>query len=277
MSAPTLQSVLAQAENALAATFDQGIYFSQLLDTNDASKPSSWQVLPISGTVGYDGLPARSVSVVSTSVLTVDGSGNTKSVLVTLDRPLSPYPAQYTLVAVGIWNAAQTLSGTTAVNFPSVYRQLQPAQVQSPALARDFANPQTLSGAVGSTVDKPYQQPLGSLGYAVDHDYAIDQADVGLMKRIARRLFTKKNGFAFLPGYGVGVTAYGKRLSKASVREQLAADCEAQISREPEVARVVVSLRQDAANPQLVRVGIFVTKRSGKTVRYTALIPPAAG
>lgn len=277
MTAPvTLVSASASAENAVLVVFNEGIYYSRLLDTKDASNPAIWTITPVAGTTGYDGNPARPVYVVSTSSFAVDGSGNTTSVLLTLDRPMSPYPAQYTMLVSSVWSADQTISIVAAMSSPflAVYRTLEPPQVEAPSPGRDFANPQTLSGAVNSTIARPYQQLLGTLGYSPDGDYAIDRGDEGLKKRLTRRTFAKKNGFAFLPGYGVGITSYSKRLAKASVRDQLAADCEAQFSQEPEVAKAVVSIAPDAQRPNLQRLGIFLQKKSGKTARYSTLIPP---
>ena len=276
MTSPvTLVSVAAAAENALLVTFNEGIYFSQLLDTPDASLASLWSVTPVAGTVGYDGSAARPVSVTTVTAATLDGSGNPTSVTVTLDRPMTPYPAQYVLTVSSVWSAdlTQRLQNAVSSAFLAVYRQLDVPQVQVAAQGRDFANPQTLSGALGSTVSQPYQQLLGTLGYSDDHDYAIDKGDPGLLKRLTRRTFTKKNGFVFLPGYGAGITTYGKRLGKASVRDQLSAELEAQYAQEPEVAKVVITMAPDKARPELTRLGAFLQKKSGKTARYTTLIP----
>lgn len=276
MTSPvTLSSAAAAAENAILVAFNEGIYFSQLLDTQDASRASLWSVAPVAGTTGYDGNAARPVTVVSVSPSTTDASGNPTSVTLTLDRPMTPYPAQYAMTASQVWSADLTqVLNNASTTFLAVYGVIDPPQVNVAARGRDFANPQTVSGALASTVSQPYQQLLGTLGYSDSHDYAIDDGDAGLLKRLTRRTFTKKNGFAFLPGYGAGITTFVKRLGKASVRDQLAADLESQYAQEPEVAKAIVALRPDTAKPQLTRLSIFIQKKSGRTARYSTLLPP---
>lgn len=265
-----LNAVAATAENAITARFSAAVYFSTLLDTKDASNPGLWTVTPVPNTVGWDGNTARSVLVVATAL---DATGENVTLL--LDRPMTPYPAQYQITVSGVWSADRTqeISPTTLSTF-GTYRQLVAPQQDTAAPARDFANPQTTQGTLSGNIAQPQQTPLGSFAYSDDHDYAIDQGDAAFHKRIYRRIFTRKGGFVFLPNYGVGATTYGKRLGRASVRDQLAAECESQISQEPEVAKVQAFVRPDPVKDGLYRLALFITKKNGRTSKFSTLVNP---
>lgn len=264
-------SVTAAAENAVQVAFNLPVYFTGLLDTFDGSAPAVWSL--VGSGVGLDGQPARSVLVLAPSI---DATGQV--VTLTLDRPTSPYPCTYGVLTTGVFTADFTqalknlgsllLLGTT----PAAYRELTPAQQNVPAPGRDLANPQTLAAAKASTIARPAQAALGSFGYSDDHDYAFDQGDEGLRKRLTRRTFCRKNGFAFLRGYGAGVRDHAKKLGTAATRDRLAADCEAQYAQEPEVASSVVNLRPDPSRPGLYRLAVFVKKKTGQTLRFSTLI-----
>jgi len=267
----------AVAENVVRVQFTTPVYYSGVLDPGDASNAALWQVLPVTGTSGLDGQPARPVSVLSTALPTIAGAAPGLYVDVTLDRPMTPYPAQYTAVVGTISSAdqSQTLDPSASMAAtPSVYMALARTNVESSAPMRDFANPQSPQAARNSTIAQPAQTALGSFGYTDDHDYAIDSRDDGLRKRLNRRLFSRKGGYLHLgDGYGVGITTYIKRLGKAAVREQLTADVETQFAQEPEVAKVTALTRPDTNNPGLFRLDVFVQKRNGQTTKYKTLFP----
>ncbi len=273
----TIVGAAAIAENAVLVQFSTAVYYSGLLDTQDASIAALWTATPVAGTSGYDGNASRAVSVVTVAPLAVAGGGQDfTSLVLLLDRPMTPYPSEYVVGVSAVWSADLSTELTNAQSAPffGVYKQLNQPQVEVPSPGRDFANPQTAGGAQspGSNISRPVQQLLGTLGYSDDNDYAVDKGDAGLRKRLTRRTFCKKSGFAFLPGYGVGITTYGKALGKASTRDQLAAECEAQYVQEPEVASATVAVRPDPTNPNLFRLGIFIAKKSGKTAKYSVLI-----
>lgn len=265
-----VNGLVAVAENVLQVQFASPIYFSGLLDSPDGSNPAIWTISPVAGTTGYDGQPARLVSVASVAL----ADATAQNVNLTTDRPMSPYPAQYVVTVNGAYSADLTTQarGQTASTL-AVYRVINSPQIEAPAPGRDFANPQTLRAAQASTIAQPAQTILGSLGYSGDGDYAIDQGDEGLRKRLTRRTFCRKNGFAFLPGYGVGARQRVKTLATTANREALAADCEAQYSQEPEVQRTVVSSHLDSQRPNLARLAVVIVKKDGRSVKYTSLVP----
>jgi hypothetical protein len=273
---PTTMQVIgafAQAENVFRVQFSQAVYYTGFLDAPDASKPQLYTATPVAGTVGYDGNPARALNVLTVTQPSVAGFPNGTFLDLTTDRPMTPFPAKY-LVGVGTVFSAdltQQLSASfsTAVVL-AVYAALKPPDPSVSAPMRDVANPQTLAAARRSTADTVgYATLLGTLQYAADGDYAGEQNDDSLRQRQYRRLFCKRGGFVHLPGYGVGVTTYLKRLASTSARDQLAADCQSQFAQEPEAASVRVSTRLDPQNNQLIRLSIFTKKKSGKSDQYT--------
>lgn len=277
VSALAVVSVMAVAENVIQVTFNEPIHYTGLLDPQDASVASLYVVTPVAGTVGYDGQPARAVSVLTATQGGQPGEIDPNVILLTLDRPMTPYPAQYVVSSTGlIWaaNLTDLIEAITLGTTPALFRVLNPPDPSAAAPGRDLANPQTLQASIDSTIAQPLVAPLGSFGYDGTGDYAIDQKDDGLRKRLMRRLFTKKGGFLHLgDAYGVGITTYGKQLARASTRAQLAADCESQFAREPEVAQVRVLTRLDPQNAAMVRLDVYIKKKSGQTAKYTALFP----
>jgi hypothetical protein len=119
-------------------------------------------------------------------------------------------------------------------------------QLQDQILAgRDIANPQTLAALRG--LPNGGQLPSSVLGtYQPDGtgDYANDAGLTGYVKRVTRRLMTRKGAFAHLPKYGVGLPDDVKRLQRPGFREAVAADAEDQIMQEPETLSVSVRVTQ---------------------------------
>ena len=268
-------SVFAQAENVVRVELNYPLYYSGILDGADGSNPARWQLTPAAGSpTGWDGNLPRPIAVVSTAQPNIAGAQVGTYVDLTLDRPMTPYPSQYVLSVNGLYTAdkSQTLTGGVATPFNGVYAALQPPSVESSVPGRDFSNPQTLSQATGSTVNNPSQAVLGSFNYS-NGDYALDSRDAGLLKRLNRRTFTKPNGFYFLPGYGIGVAQYGKKLARSSTRAELAAACEAQYGQEPEVANVTVVVVPSPTRPNLMRLQVGIQKKDGKSIRYSTNLP----
>jgi len=266
-------SVEARSENVLRVTFNMPVYFSGVLDPLDASNPDIWQASPVAGTVGYDGVAARSVMVVTVEAPADLVNVPVGSVLdLTLDRPMTPYPAAYqlaTLSAIASADQSQQMAATSIGQTPALFRVLNPPDPTAAAPGRDLANPQTLSGAIESAIVQPQVAPLGSFGVSGDGDYAFDSRDTGLRKRLNRRFFTRKGGFLHLgQDFGVGVLQRVKRLGRASERQQLAADCEVQFAQEPEVAQVQVLSRLDPLRPNFVKMSVFIKKKNGRTAKF---------
>lgn len=264
-------SVQAVSENVIRVFFSTPLYFSGILDPADASNAQLWDVEPVDGPVGYDGNPPRPVTAVVVSQPVLPNVQFGAALDLTLDRPMTPFPSQYSVATLGSVYSSDLTQQLVAVNLgmtPAIFRVLNPQDPTVVAPGRDLANPQTAGGALGSTIAQPQVAILGSFGYGADGDYAIDSKDTGLLKRLQRRLFTKKNGFLHLQDYGVDVMSYSKKLGRPSARQQLAADCEAQFSREPEVAQVNVLTYLDPLDNSLLRLAVYIKKKNGQTAKY---------
>lgn len=259
----------APAENILRILFSQAPYFSGIFDVFDASDPSHYSVQPIVGTTGNDGYSARPVAPVQ-AVLSTQAPN---AVDVYLDRPMSPFPAQYALVGTNL--APVGLGGAiTSVGFQvlGVYRQLQPQHEDVALPTRDLANPQTISAIQGSglsTLLGPSNTVLGVFQVDDSGDYAFDAGIQTVKKRILRRGITDKGAFAHLPrSYGVGLLSACKRLGIPSVRDKYAADYAAQILQEPEVVAATVTAIQDPNVPSLIHFVIRAQTRTGTSLSF---------
>jgi hypothetical protein len=278
---PTLNlvSALAIAENVIQVTFNAPIYWSGILDADDGSIPAKYLVTPIAGGVGLDGSPVRPVNVVGVSIDPLSAAQNVTVVDITLDRPMTPFPAEYSVTLSGIWSADQTQIINPAANgyyVPAAFKMVVPPALGEVAPVRDFANPQTLSGALDPLPVPQNPLNLGVFGVDDTGDYAFDQGLTSYKKRILRRLFTVPNAFIFLPGYGVGLGAHGKKLARPALLQQLASSAESQISLEPETESVTVQALSDLSNPGLVRFLVnAVPKAVNKPVRLAVNVPLA--
>ena len=86
--------------------------------------------------------------------------------------------------------------------------------------------------------------PSGIGDYQIDGtgDYQPNGGLEALKKRIFRRLETPPNGFSMLPGYGIGVPGFIKKLQTNDAKRQLISRIEKQLSQEPGVLRVSATL-----------------------------------
>ncbi len=149
-----------------------------------------------------------------------------------LDRAMSPYPCLYALTFTNVLSADGLTSLTGTAETDAVFRLLQQPTLAFAQANSDIANAQVASD--GSAI-------LGVNYPGEDGDYAADQFPTSLKKRVLRILITKKNAFAHLPGFGVGVPQEGKRLARPGVLEMKAVDAQIQISRDPDVRECSVT------------------------------------
>jgi len=261
-------------ENVVRVQFSTLVYLTGLFDAPDAAITNKWQVNATAGTAGLTGDAARPVSVVQVALAVSPDDGITEQqvgqfVDLFLDRPMTPFPAQYDVSWSNIFSADLTTSTAGTFRMLAAYRLIAPPTTDSPKPARDFANPQVLSAAA-EALPNPTGDPLalGTFGYGADGDYAFDQGTSSLKKRVIRRLVTKKNAFAHLPGYGVGVPDYSKQLGVAATLAMLRADAEIQIKQEPDVAQAKVATIIDASVPGLVWFRVTVKPRAGNVQRF---------
>lgn len=269
-----LLSALAIAENVVQLAFNNVVYYSGLLDPPDASNASNYVIVAATNTVGYDGNPARPVNVVAITPVTSDlpnGAPSGSVLDVTTDRPMTPYPALYSIEVSGLFTAdlSQALANTT-LGYYGLYRELVSPSVDLPHPTRDFANPSSLSTAI----NLPNPQNPANLGvFSVSNgDYAFDQGMASFKKRVYRRLITRPGGFLHLgKGYGVGVPQQGKKLARPSTIRALSATAEKQIGQEPETQACSVTGRASASGE--ARFTILVKTKGGQGSKFSAAFP----
>lgn len=276
-----LVDAVATRENVIRLQFTRPVYWSGILDIHDASIVSNYAVTAIPGSVGLDGSPARPVMVVMVVPRVDDlpeGSAAGSYLDLTTDRPMTAYPALYAVSATALVSSdlATPLTSPTLFQFYGAFKQVVVPDVSAPHPSRDIANPQTLTALVDSypnTMSGSAANGALAVFNADDTgDYAFDSGMVALKKRIFRRLVTVPGGFAHLGnGYGVGVTLEGKKLALAATLGRIASSAEAQISKEPEVARV--SVRARSRNDGIVRLEILVRTRAGGSAKWFADLP----
>jgi hypothetical protein len=274
----TLLSAVAIAENVIQLVFSNAVYFSGLLDTPDASNPALYTVTANTSTTGYDGNSARPVNAIvaalSTSADIPPGTQYGAAIDVTLDRPMSPYPATYTIAVQGIYqyDLSQELT-PSSITLYGVYRTLVRPSADLPTPTRDIANPSSLSGTVGLA---NAQNPaiLGVFSIDSSGDYANDQGLASYKKRIYRRLVTRPGGFLHLGnGYGVGVPQQAKKLARSATIQQLASSAERQIALEPETQQCQVTVAPDQVQPWLARFTILAKVKGGQGTKFSAAFP----
>lgn len=272
--------LVAIRENAIRVEFDQAVYLTGLLSAEDASRPDLWTVTASSLSRGLSGDVARPVRIVR-----VELAGEEDGVAVVdygrfvnliLDRPMTPFPAVYSVTWVDIFAKDLLSSSSGEQDVYAVYRLLEQPQIQVAKPSRDFANPQTTSAAIGSLPRSNLLSILGSFGVDDTGDYAMDEGITNLKKRIIRRLMTRKGAFAHLPNYGVGVPDAAKKLGKAITISALKTDAEAQIAQEPDVLQTRVSVVINSDTPNLVRFRVAVKPKVGKPVAFEVPFEMAA-
>lgn len=246
-------------ENVVRLGFNLPVHFTALLDPFDASDVSRYSIVVVDGTVGEDGQPARPVLPAHVELPSVDGARGRFLDLV-VDRSFSPYPARY-LVSVHQLRASTgelLLPGKTSMEFDGL-AAARSVQMREALIGRgDFANPQSPLGVpIGAAA------LLGSYPVNESGDYASDRGLASYKKRVVRRLTSRKGAFRHLRDYGVGAIDQVKQLDRPGLREQLAADAETQIKREPETLSVKVSIVTLEEHPNVAWFRIRAKTRDG--------------
>jgi len=269
-----LLSAIAIAENVIQLVFNDAVYFTGLLDAADASLIGHYEVDAITTSIGYDGNPARSVAPAQIVVAVADAPPGIQAgaaLDVILDRPMSPYPAQYNITINAIFNQLLSQEIASAVtSFPGLYRELVPPTTEMPSPARDFANPSSLSSTVGlASAQNP--KILGVFSYDSSGDYSTDSGLASYKKRCFRRMMSRPGGFLHLGlGYGVGVPQQCKKLGRGSTVQSLATQIQKQISQEPETQACNVTGTQDSTNPGLARFTTLSKIKGGGATKFTS-------
>lgn len=274
-----LIAALAVSENRVQLTFSRGVYFSALLDETDASRPQLFSFTPnLAGPTGQDGSAPQPVGAAAVAqALDASGAPVPTTLLVTLDRPLTPAPSTYSVAASPLLQTSdqtQSLdpSGALAA-FTAVYRKIVVPSLDAPTglATRDIASPVDRASLQAAN-NYPGGMYLLGVPAVVDGDYATDVGLVNLKKRVLRRIFFVPGATMHLGGnYGAGALTYGKKLASAANRAALAAACEAQISLEPDVAAVSVQTQFSASSPGLFVLNVLVRSTTGKG--FKLLVP----
>jgi hypothetical protein len=259
---------VAIGENRIRLEFTSEPYYSGLFDLYDASDARRFEIRAIKTTIGADGASARDVTVAQVSRVL----GESTKLDLTLDRSMTPYPAQYTIIATGVAAKPGVFvlidSNFTTITLFANYRELNRPVIDLGAKNRDFAMPQTRSAMFDPLPDPNNALNLGT--YVIDDtgDYAFDEGIVSFKKRVLRRCFSRPLSFAHMPDYGVGVQTFGKRLQTLATQSDLVSAIEEQISREPEVSQVKAALIPRANKPGLFYIRILARLKSGKGLRF---------
>lgn len=261
-------------ENVVRVEFSQEVFFTGLLEPEDASRREKWTVTEDASTAGLTGDAARPVAVVRAELAGAeDGVGEAdygRFVNLILDRPLTPFPSAYSVAWEGVFSADLSVEAEGSAGFQGAYRRVDQPTIESPRKSMDFANPQTVAAARTSVPNPTAAIVLGTFATGDDGDYAVDEGVQSIRKRCMRRIFTRKNGFAHLPGYGVGLPQAAKKNGSPDTLASLRADAEEQISREPDVARVRVQIVRSSATPSLVRFRAAVKPKFGPAFAFDA-------
>lgn len=259
-------------ENVVRAEFSEAPLFNRILDAHDASNPQRWTITPIPGTVGSDELPTRVVKPVAIAVFGGGGS----QIDVTTDRPFSPFPARYILSVnnlIAASSGALLASGATSLEFDGLFKVVPPPRRDLSIPSRDVANPQTFQALLDPLPNTSDPNLLGTIIPDDRGDYAFDEGNTNLKKRVLRRILSSKNRFAHLPGYGVGLAAEVKKLATAAKRSAIAAEAEKQIALEPDVQSVSVKIVGDGRAPGLFRLRIRVKSRTNDEQEIDLPVP----
>ena len=262
-----ISDVTTPAENVIRVEFTESVFFTGVFDAYDAARPALYDVVNFAPSIGLDGLNARPVSIVSVSqpVGAAIASYDIPRFLdINLDRAMSPYPSVYQFRIVGDVYKEDKSDSLTGVQFGfyGTYREIQKPTLDAPHGSRDLANPQAGSTEQGVVFD------LGTYLVSDDGDLQFDEGMVNLKKRVFRRMMTKENGFAHLPGYGIGIVTFGKKLAQNSVISGLVSKAETQLRSEPEIesSRVIADLTNIAAG--LLRMSITVRTKDGVDAKW---------
>ncbi len=264
--------MVAIRENVIRVEFESPIFLSGLLEPQDAARVEKWSISADESTTGLDDSTARQVRIVRVELTGSDDgvvlSDSGRFVNLILDRPMTPFPAVYGVSWSDIFSRdlTETLSGGATLF--STYRRIEPPTTEAPRKSGDFANPQTVSAARESFANPLGDFVLGTYGVGDDGDYALDAGNVALKKRAFRVLMTRKNGFAHLPGYGVGIPEAAMKLGTPVTITSLRADAEEQLSKDPDVAKARVVIVQSLDQPDLVRFRVALRPKVGKPFAF---------
>lgn len=269
---PQLVSAVAVAENVVQLSFSQPVYFSGLLDGPDASSRKRYTFAPVPGSVGMDGTAAKPVGAASVALVRVPGQLLGTTVNVTTDRPMTPNPAQYVVSCDGLFGTdGVTPLAVTTATFTSVFRVIQPPQVETLTPRGDVAMPQSQEAVLTGVVGDPASITLGSFAVS-GGDYATQAGIVEYKERLYRRMVTVRDAFLHLAGkgYGASLLTYGKRLGTASRRAALQGSIEQQAGLEPETTAVSCKTVLSRQNPGLLYLVLLAKTTFGKPVKVVA-------
>lgn len=172
------------------------------------------------------------------------GSTDERGLDVSVDRQLV-VGITYQVTVRNLQSAAGgALGSPSSASFPGVTKLQETLLPQRNQDLVDFANPPTLGHWIFDSTE----------------DIAPESPDDGTRKRVYRRGFTKKNSYVHLPGYGAALDHKG--VASPAKMATFAADYQAQIKQEPDVADASV---QASIQPS----GIAMIPVKVKTIRGT--------
>lgn len=264
-----LLTALAVRENVVRLTFSSPPLFSNLGDPSDASLMKFYRVRLEEGSPdGMDGKPARQVFEA-----VVKPGPSPFELDLYVDRDFSAYPSRYVVTLGEIAAGDGTYLEPTVATFLGVKRALVPNVPSLATPRKDIASPNDLQALLSSDVDAA--SVLGVFAYDETGDYAADAGATSYRKRVFRRIFTALDGFAHLPGYGLGILDMVKMLFRTRTQQDFAGKAQDQILEEPETLEAFVGFEQDSLEPGIVRMIVRARSKTGETVNET--VPIAIG
>lgn len=225
----------------------------------DGTNRLSWTVALTSGPLGASSPVVERVENVRAAPAEIPGAPDAWSVDLRFDRPVHAR-ATYLVIA-----GPSLLASSGRGLDPAPFDRASFPGVAAP-LVRALRSQATRGRAGG---DIAYDFFGGLFVLTAGGDLDAHAGEVALKKRILRRLTTARGGFAHMPDYGLGLVAKELRLNGTAA--QLAAEAEAQISREEGVAAVRVDV--DDQTPGLLVLSVAVQTRDGLSVDLSIGVP----
>ena len=261
----SLMAANAVSENTVRVVLSEEPYSDGIGTPWDALDDRRWTVTEVVGTTGIDGKAVRAVRVVQAQLVV----GSTESIDVIVDRPFSPWPCQYVVVANGIKGKTSGLlldPAAVGCTFDGLLRTVENAVKDSAIRGRDIASPQTPSATL-DPLPNPATAVLGGFNTNDAGDYAMDEGLTGYKKRIFRRIYCRKRKFVFMPpDWGLGIQDELKKLNTPARREAMRADMQAQVMQEPETADCSVTAWTSPTVPGLVWYRLKAKTKDGRTL-----------
>jgi hypothetical protein len=238
--------VLPLSNNSFIVVFDIEPKTHDVTSPNSATNPTNYS---LEAATTLTQTPTRQPNIISA---TQDEEDPTQ-IIIALDCLLEPQ-VEYTLTVSNVIEGAgcETFDGLTEFYITApLYSRKPVGVIITEERYRDFASESDEDGLLGLKHDS-------------SNDIDIEPAIKSLRKRIKRRVFTQKGGFAWAPTYGVGIK--GKALIRAHELQSMASTITEQILQEPDVVDASTELRTTVTTQgTFVEISVYVRMRNAQS------------